>query len=92
MTIEQYNQILASDAPTPGGGSALALVGACGCSLIKMAVEITLNRLQQKDIDPDDWQANNAIASLTNSKSLLDRSTKRCSTNQTWTLMPSKAY
>lgn len=77
MTIEQYNQILASDAPTPGGGSALALVGACGCSLIKMAVEITLNRLQQKDIDPDDWQTNNAIASLTNSKSLLDRSTKK---------------
>lgn len=77
MTIEQYNQILASDAPTPGGGSALALVGACGCSLIKMAVEITLNKLQQKDIDPDDWQTNNAIASLTNSKSLLDRSTKK---------------
>lgn len=77
MTIEQYNQILASDAPTPGGGSALALVGACGCSLIKMAVEITLNKLQQKDIDPDDWQTNNAIVSLTNSKSLLERSTKK---------------
>lgn len=77
MTIEQYNEILGSDAPTPGGGSALALVGACGCSLIKMAVEITLNKLKQKNVDPDDWQTNNAIVALTNSKTLLERSTKK---------------
>ncbi len=77
MTIEQYNQILASDAPTPGGGSALALVGAQGCSLILMAVNITLNKLHQNPVDPDDWQTNNVIATLEYSKSFLERATRK---------------
>lgn len=44
MTIEKYNEILASKSPTPGGGSALAMVGAMACSLCQMAVEVTLTK------------------------------------------------
>ena len=44
LTIEQYNEILSSKAPTPGGGSALAMVGAMACSLCQMAVEVTLTK------------------------------------------------
>ena len=44
MSIEQYNEILSSKAPTPGGGNALAMVGAMACSLCQMAVEVTLTK------------------------------------------------
>lgn len=44
MTIEKYNEILASKSPTPGGGSALAMAGAMACSLCQMAVEVTLTK------------------------------------------------
>ena len=49
LTTEEYNKILASSAPTPGGGSALAQVGATACSLVEMAINITLT----KPIDSD---------------------------------------
>lgn len=45
LTIEKYNEILASKAPTPGGGSALAVVGTIACSLVEMAANVTLNKL-----------------------------------------------
>ena len=44
LTIEQYNKILASSAPTPGGGSALAQVGTIACSLVEMAINVTLTK------------------------------------------------
>ena len=44
MSIEKYNEILSSKAPTPGGGNALAMVGAMACSLCQMAVEVTLTK------------------------------------------------
>lgn len=45
LTIKKYNEILASKAPTPGGGSALAVVGALACSLVEMAVNVTVAKL-----------------------------------------------
>ena len=45
LTIEKYNEILASKAPTPGGGSALAIVGTIACSLVEMAVNVTVAKL-----------------------------------------------
>ena len=45
LTIQKYNDILASKAPTPGGGSALAVVGALACSLVEMAVNVTVAKL-----------------------------------------------
>jgi formiminotetrahydrofolate cyclodeaminase len=40
-TLDDYLAALASDAPTPGGGSAAALVGACGAALVAMVARIT---------------------------------------------------
>ena len=49
MTLEEYNDILASNAPTPGGGSALAQVGAIACSLVEMSINVTLAKLTDSD-------------------------------------------
>lgn len=49
MTIEKYCDILASEAPAPGGGSALAIVGAEACSLIEMAINVTLSKMPTSD-------------------------------------------
>lgn len=49
MTIEKYCEILASKAPAPGGGSALAIIGAEACSLIEMAINVTLDKLPHED-------------------------------------------
>lgn len=49
LTVEEYNKILASNAPTPGGGSALGQVGAIACSLVEMSINVTLT----KSIDAD---------------------------------------
>ncbi len=47
MTLEEYNQILASKSPTPGGGSALAVVGTIACSLVEMSINVTLTKLDE---------------------------------------------
>lgn len=49
MTIEKYCEVLSSQAPTPGGGSALAVVGAEACSLIEMAINVTLSKMPEAD-------------------------------------------
>jgi len=41
-TIEQFNKILASSEPAPGGGSAAALSGTLGAALLSMVCELTL--------------------------------------------------
>ncbi len=43
-SIEQYNNLLASKAATPGGGSALPLVATYACSLAEMAANVTLSK------------------------------------------------
>lgn len=52
MTIEKYCDVLASKAPAPGGGSALAVVGAEACALIEMAINVTLEKLS---VDEDNY-------------------------------------
>lgn len=49
MTLEEYNKILASKTPTPGGGSALAVVGTIACSLVEMSVNVTVAKYSQSD-------------------------------------------
>lgn len=44
LSTEKYDGILSSKSPTPGGGSALALVGAKAVALIEMAINVTLNK------------------------------------------------
>ena len=52
--VERYISRLSSDAPTPGGGSASALVASLGVSLILMVAKISRRKLSkagQKSID-----------------------------------------
>lgn len=49
MTIEKYCEVLSGEAPTPGGGSALAIVGAEACSLVEMAINVTLAKMPRDD-------------------------------------------
>ena len=50
LTIEEYNKILASNAPTPGGGSALSTVGTIACSLVEMAINVTLTKPTDSEV------------------------------------------
>src|ERR1700716_1760543 len=43
-SVEQFLDDLASSAPTPGGGSAAAIMGAMGAALISMVCNVTLGK------------------------------------------------
>jgi formiminotetrahydrofolate cyclodeaminase len=43
-TLSQFLDALASDAPTPGGGTAAAIAGAMGASLAEMVAALTLSK------------------------------------------------
>jgi formiminotetrahydrofolate cyclodeaminase len=49
-TLEKFLDELASAAPTPGGGSAAALVGALGAALISMVCNVTLGKKGQEAV------------------------------------------
>lgn len=49
MTVTDYMELLGSDAPAPGGGSASALVGAQGVGLFTMVAGLTLGRKKYVD-------------------------------------------
>lgn len=44
MTLDAFLDALASDAPTPGGGTGAAVVGAVGASLVAMLARLTVGR------------------------------------------------
>ena len=46
LTVEDFSRVLASDAPAPGGGSAAALEGALGASLLAMVCRLTGDKPQ----------------------------------------------
>ena len=49
-TIDEFTQLLASDAPTPGGGSVAALNGALGCALLEMVCNLTIGKEKFKEV------------------------------------------
>ena len=49
MTVEEFINLLGSDAPAPGGGSAAALAGAQGAALTAMVCALTLGRKKYAD-------------------------------------------
>ena len=45
LTTRGFSELLASDAPAPGGGSAAALEGALGAALIAMVCRLTAGKV-----------------------------------------------
>jgi len=48
ISVEKFLDDLASAAPTPGGGSAAAIIGAMGAALISMVCNVTLGKKGQE--------------------------------------------
>ena len=48
-TVEQFTEVLASDAPAPGGGSVAALNGALGAALLHMVGALTAGKEKYKE-------------------------------------------
>jgi methenyltetrahydrofolate cyclohydrolase len=44
LTIDGFLEVLASDAPTPGGGAVAAIAGATGAALIEMVGRLTVDK------------------------------------------------
>ncbi len=59
LTVSEYTNLLFSDAPAPGGGSASALCGAQGTSLAAMVAGLTLGR---KKYESEQDLCNTAVA------------------------------
>ncbi|MBQ2201076.1 MAG: cyclodeaminase/cyclohydrolase family protein [Clostridia bacterium] len=49
LTVTEFTEVLASDAPAPGGGSVAALLGACGASLAVMTANLTIGKKKYAD-------------------------------------------
>ena len=49
MKLDGFTEVLASDAPAPGGGSAAALAGALGSALVSMVSALTLGKKKYED-------------------------------------------
>lgn len=52
LDIKKYMENLASNLPAPGGGSASALAGAQGISLVMMVAELTVGKGKYKEWEP----------------------------------------
>ena len=64
LTVRDLSARLASQAPTPGGGSASALGGALAAALVEMVCELTVGRPQYEEVDPLARQMGAAAADL----------------------------
>jgi formiminotetrahydrofolate cyclodeaminase len=51
ITLEEFMNRLASDSPTPGGGSAAAMAGAMGSCLVSMVANLTVGREKFKEYE-----------------------------------------
>ena len=49
LTVEEFSELLGSDAPAPGGGSAAALLGSVGAALVRMVAALTLGREKYRE-------------------------------------------
>lgn len=52
-TLTEFSELLASNAPVPGGGGAAALVGALGCALCSMAGNLTVGKKKYAEFEDD---------------------------------------
>lgn len=66
LTVRDYAQKLASDAPAPGGGSAAALVGALGVALGEMVGNFTVGKEKFADVEEEVAAALDRLTELRN--------------------------
>ena len=52
-TVKEFTEVLASPAPTPGGGGASALIGAIGIGLGDMVGELTVGKKKYADVEEE---------------------------------------
>jgi formiminotetrahydrofolate cyclodeaminase len=52
-SLQSFLDELASSAPTPGGGSAAAIIGATGAALLSMVCNVTLGKKGQEAVEPE---------------------------------------
>lgn len=52
-SIERFLDDLASSAPTPGGGSAAAIMGAMGAALVAMVCNLTIGKKGYEDVEAE---------------------------------------
>ena len=50
LTVRGFADLLGSDAPAPGGGSAAALEGALGAALTAMVCALTVGKKKYSDV------------------------------------------
>lgn len=53
MTIQEFNNELASTSPAPGGGSVSALAGAMGAALVSMVCQLTLGKKKYAAVEEE---------------------------------------
>ena len=67
LSLTEFAQVLGSDAPAPGGGSAAALSAANGISLTKMVCELTLGKKKYAEFEAaidKDTEAFNLVSAV----------------------------
>jgi formiminotetrahydrofolate cyclodeaminase len=52
LSVSAFTQALGSNAPTPGGGAASALVGALAAALAEMVARFTVGRARYREVEP----------------------------------------
>ena len=53
MTVKEFADVMGSDAPAPGGGSASALNGAVGAGLVAMVCGLTVGKKKYADVQDE---------------------------------------
>ena len=53
LTLKQFNDVLASNAPTPGGGGTSALVGSLAASLAQMVTSLTAGKKKYAEYEDE---------------------------------------
>ena len=52
-SVEKFLDDLAGGAPTPGGGSAAAIIGAMGAALVSMVCNVTIGKKGLEEVEPE---------------------------------------
>ena len=53
LTVEQFTEITASDAPAPGGGSVAALAGGLSAALAEMVANLTIGKAKYAEVEDE---------------------------------------